>query len=401
MNIEASKAIKLVCKKHISLFVALIVCLILLPQISDAATATPTTVTMSWTATGDDGNVGTATTYDIRYSTSAITPANWDDATLATGEPNPQISGTTETFTVTDLTPSTLYYFAIKASDEVPNWSNLSNVLSISTLPEDNAPGRIAGLNITGSAPNSVSLAWTAPGDDDESGTATTYDIRYSTALITVSNWDAATQVTGEPSPQIAGSSESFTVTGLSENTQYYFAVMTADEVPNWSPLSNIVSTTTGSEQNAPDIIANLSTGTVTATSVVLSWTAPGDDGDVGTASEYDIRYSTSPITSGNWDAATQVTGESNPQSAGSTESFTVNGLTSGTQYYFAIRTADEVPNWADMSNVVNATTLDNIPPAAITTLAQIDIWNTPPLLFASIIYQEPPLLNQRENVAC
>ena len=78
----------------------------------------------------------------------------------------------------------------------------------------------------------------------------------------------------------------------------------------------------------------------VTSNSVTLTWTSPGDDGNSGTASEYDIRYSTSLITAANWDAATQATGEPSPQPAGSSETFTVDNLQSSTTYYFAVRAA-------------------------------------------------------------
>lgn len=106
------------------------------------------------------------------------------------------------------------------------------------------------------------------------------------------------------------------------------------------------------------------------ATSVTLTWTAPGDDGNTGTASQYDIRYHTAPITDLNWDACTQVLGEPSPQPAGSTEVFIVDGLNPSTTYYFAIKAADEVPNWSALSNVAQATTVDNVPPAAITNLS-------------------------------
>ncbi len=341
-----------------------------------AAEATPTSITISWTSPGDDGNSGTADEYDIRYATSAITGVNWDAATQATGEPSPQAAGQTESFTISGLDPSTQYYIAIKAADEVPNWSALSNVIAVSTLDEDTSPERITSFAISGSTNNSVSLAWTSPGDDDASGTASTYDIRYSTSLINAGNFNSATQVSGEPSPQIAGSSESFTVSGLDPSTQYYFAIKAADEVPNWSDLSNIVSTTTGAEQIAPSAIASFTVGTVTGTSVALSWTSPGDDNNTGTATTYDIRYSTSPINDGNFGSATQVSGEPSPQIAGSSESFTVTGLNSDTQYYFAIKTADEVPNWSGLSNVVTATTPDITPPASIMDLSWLEDYN-------------------------
>ena len=105
------------------------------------------------------------------------------------------------------------------------------------------------------------------------------------------------------------------------------------------------------------------------ATSITLNWTAPGDDSLTGTAAQYDIRYSTSLITAANFTSATQASGEPAPKAPGQAETFTVTGLTPGTTYYFAIKTADEAANWSGISNVVSAATTDNVPPAAIKTL--------------------------------
>lgn len=103
----------------------------------------------------------------------------------------------------------------------------------------------------------SVTLNWTAPGDDGSVGTAAQYDVRYSTSNITNANFASATQASGEPAPKVAGSAETFTLTNLAANTTYYFAIKTADEASNWSPLSNVISVTTGDE-TAPAAIADL-----------------------------------------------------------------------------------------------------------------------------------------------
>ena len=352
--------------------------------VTDLATGTVTTssVDLSWTAPGDDGATGTATTYDVRYSTSTITAGNWASATQATGEPSPQVAGSAETFTVTGLSESTTYFFAIKTSDEVPNESALSNVPSAATATT--APDAVTDLATGTVTTSSVDLSWTAPGDDGATGTATTYDVRYSTSTITAGNWASATQATGEPSPQVAGSAETFTVTGLSESTTYFFAIKTSDEVPNESMLSNVPSAATA-DGTAPDAVADLATGTVTTSSVDLSWTAPGDDGATGTATTYDVRYSTSTITAGNWASATQATGEPSPQVAGSAETFTVTGLSESTTYFFAIKTSDEVPNESTLSNVPSAATATTAPDAVAdlatgtVTTSSVDLsWTAP-----------------------
>ena len=43
----------------------------------------------------------------------------------------------------------------------------------------------------------------------------------------------------GEPLPLMAGTNQSFVVSGLSSSTTHYFAIKTADEVLNWSSISN------------------------------------------------------------------------------------------------------------------------------------------------------------------
>ena len=129
-----------------------------------------------------------------------------------------------------------------------------------------------------------------------------------------------------------------------------------AQEIPaEW--IGDSVTVTGAADTIPPAPITDLRAGNPTPISITLTWTAPGDDGNAGTASEYDIRYSTSMITEDNWDEAIQCYGEPTPQPAGSSETFTVAGLSPSTTYYFALKTADEVPNWSDLSNVPSETT--------------------------------------------
>jgi hypothetical protein len=236
------------------------------------------------------------------------------------------------------------------------------------------APSAVTDLAADGTTQTGLTLSWTAPGDDGSSGTATSYDVRYSTSPITSSNWANATPISGVPAPHASGTAESFTVTGLTGGVTYYFALKAGDEVPNWSSLSNVASGTTliPPDTTPPAAITNLAAGSATQTSVALTWTATGDDGASGTATGYDLRRSTEPITAGNWNGATPVPNLPAPRAAGTAESFTVTGLSAGTAYYFAIEAADEVPNWSGISNVVSATTqpsADTTPPARVIDL--------------------------------
>ena len=108
----------------------------------------------------------------------------------------------------------------------------------------------------------------------------------------------------------------------------------------------------------SPGLITDLSTSNPTSDSVLLSWTSPGDDAYTGTATQYDIRYSSEPITVSNWVSATPIIAEYNPLLAGSLQTHTVSNLNSGTIYYFAIKTADEIPNWSGLSNIATIETI-------------------------------------------
>ena len=112
-----------------------------------------------------------------------------------------------------------------------------------------------------------------------------------------------------------------------------------------------------------------------------LKWTAPGDDGAVGTATVYDMRYSTTRPDSSSqssmlawWNAANVIAGLPAPLVGGTKQSTVVapvGGFMLGPTYYFVLRTADEIPNWSGYSNVAwrSWPAPDVIPPAAVTDL--------------------------------
>ena len=121
--------------------------------------ATDTSIDMSWTAPGDNGNTGTAASYDLRYSTSPITSGNFSSATQVLGVPAPQVAGTVQSMSVSGLVASTTYYFAIKTSDAAGNVSSISNVPSLSTTatgtfgPNDTGKRLLGGAELSGFRP--------------------------------------------------------------------------------------------------------------------------------------------------------------------------------------------------------------------------------------------------------
>jgi hypothetical protein len=105
-----------------------------------------------------------------------------------------------------------------------------------------------------------------------------------------------------------------------------------------------------------PAVITDLTVTSWTAHSITLSWTAPGDDGTLGTAAAYDVRYATEPITYYTWNSARRATGEPTPQPAGSPETFTIEGLTEDETYHVAVSARDEAGNAPYFSYPVSVT---------------------------------------------
>ncbi|MCC6651067.1 MAG: S8 family serine peptidase, partial [Candidatus Eisenbacteria bacterium] len=163
--------------------------------------------------------------------------------------------------------------------------ARLNVFLSIAD-PDSIAPGAVSDLATATPGSTTMGLTWTATGDDGGTGRASRYDIRWSTSPIDDTNFAAATPVTG-PTPQTAGSAESFEVPGLAYSTLYYFALKAADEFGNTGPLSNLAS---GSTLGAPALSSSpgsltetLLTGATSSQTLQitnsgagrLDWTAP------------------------------------------------------------------------------------------------------------------------------
>ncbi|MEW6619557.1 MAG: fibronectin type III domain-containing protein [bacterium] len=343
-------------------------------------------IILNWTAPGADGSQGQASTYTIKWTTQGTNTLqnDFDNCASAPGIiPKPSFAGNRDHLvvigTVTDdrklpigsrtVQPETTYFFALKTMDRGGQLSNISNVFQKTTLDEI-APGTVTDLAIANVnlQNGSLMLVWTSPGDDGNitwtkdkgypNRTDDKYDIRYSTVPITEDTWVFATQV-GIPLPRKAGEPEVFIVQNLQlTKYEYYFALKTNDEQYNVSALSNVVST----DMISPATVTDLAVGSVTASTIELSWTNPGDNGTQGKASVYDVRYSLEKITEANWDNCFQAFGEPKPDAPNTRATFTVTGLGWNKTYFFALKTVDEAGNESGLSNVVSDTTKGDLP---------------------------------------
>jgi hypothetical protein len=331
-------------------------------------------VTLKWDAVGDDGNVGTATSYELRYFVDPFIPNcpfHWALGTpYTTGLPAPTVAGTHQQVTLTGLVPNLRYYFCMAAVDEVGNMGIPSNrATAIAT----------AGVPYGTGTYDDANPGWKYTGNWE---LVNNPDARYNTEHISSNTSDTAdffftgkqfvfTYITGPTCGLMDVYLDGLYLTTIDQNTFYpntfnytspilvagpHFLRLvhmtqinvTVDQLYIWSPVDG----------GPPDPITDLAAiPGVNDGEVILSWTTTGDDpGNVGKAKNYEVRYSSDPINNlVDWDYATLVGGVfPAPLPGGAVQTVTATGLTPGATYYFAVRSFDNA--WYDvLSNTVSS----------------------------------------------
>jgi hypothetical protein len=97
-------------------------------------------ILLTWTAPGDDGDEGRASTYAIRCAETEADLVSWADSqtTLLDLVPAPGAAGAAESLLVSTLSTDSTCCLAIRAADEASNWSELSSIAWFT--PENRAP---------------------------------------------------------------------------------------------------------------------------------------------------------------------------------------------------------------------------------------------------------------------
>jgi hypothetical protein len=350
------------------------------------ASKTNASVTLNWTAPGDDGTIGTAKSYDIRYAPFPIAAATFANATQVSGAPVPSTSGTLQSFTVSGLTAGSQYYFAISTRDEVPNTSQISNVIVTVTpggtstctsakllldetmVTDEEKYGTAQNLvNEQALAGDPVDMATGGPTQDWNPGwgkiPSNAYiDLKTPKKISAIFIKDVSSSgnlrvSVGYPGnwvelyTQDLNQSDHWRKKDVDITTRY----IRFTRLGNGSNVGEVVlygCMPPNADITAPATISNLSAGTITAKSAAINFTAPGDDGSTGTASAYDVRYSYDPITEANFAAAKTPKALYKPLSAGSAQTIVVENLISSKSYYIAIKTYDEFGNSSGIASI-------------------------------------------------
>ena len=296
--------------------------------LSDINSITETSLTLSWEPGDDDVTTQENIQYLIYRST---TPGEENFAS-----PGYTTASGATSFNVTGLNPAATYYFVVRAKDETGNID--SNVIEMSattlTPPDTTAPGFDGVSSVAAASSTALNLSWSAAEDNITTPSDIVYNIYMSTS--------SGGENLATPSATTGAGVTSYSVTGLSPDTTYYFIVRAKDEVGNIDSNSVERSGTTLSPPDTtdPDFGGLKSVTAVSATALNLSWNPAVDNVTASSKIVYNIYRA---VRSGeeNFAAPGYTT-------ASGATSYSVTGLSPGTTYYFIVRAKDEAGNIDD-----------------------------------------------------
>ena len=215
----------------------------------------------------------------------------------------------TTSYADTGLSPATTYSYTVAARDAAGNISPDSTSVSVTTasVADTTAPSTPTGLTGAAAGSTGANLSWSASTDNVG---VTGYIVRRNGVQV-------ATPAT-----------TTYADTGLSAATTYSYTVSARDAAGNISPNSASVSVTT--PPPPPSNSASLTWDSVTAP----------------TLSGYRVYFGTAPGT------YLQSLGQG--ISVGNVTAYTIAGLASGSQYYFAVTAFDTLGAESPYSNEVS-----------------------------------------------
>ena len=298
------------------------------------ATMTATTAILDWDAGDDDGG-SAITRYEYR-----INAGTW----TTTG-------GTDTEFTITGLARDTAYAFEVRAVNAIGN-SEPSSEVDTRTLETDVAAPTDFTVTVQS---EQATLQWTAP-TDTQGEQITGYDYRFTEGDTAGGEWTPT-----------GSTITAFAVTGLEKNTEYTFQIRASTTAGSGKLSVAITETTLSTAADAPTSL----TVEPSQTTAELEWVAPLDTGGVD-LTHYEYRIQTGTTAGGTW----RTTG-------GLTLSFTITGLTKGTQYTAQVRAVNSVGNSQSNPSITFRTQASqpSVPrtlTVATTQTTAVLRWNTP-----------------------
>jgi hypothetical protein len=296
--------------------------------------------TLGWTAVTDTGGSGLKN-YNVEVS---------NVSTFASGVTT--YNPTTNSQPVT-VTGDGTWYWRVRAVDNANNngtFSANSNFISDMTPPGQTTLSSPTDLAVLGSG--TVNLSWVAV--TDATSGIKNYELQTAVDSAFTTTLTATTHITAAATRTMADGA-------------WFWRVRAVDNANNNGTYSVARSFTVDTAR--PSAISNLTTSNLATSSVTLNWSAP--NANPGTAVSYEGRYATVTLTDANFaTTGTVISAMPVPAAAGTAQTVTVSGLTSGTTYYFAIRSSDQIgPSL--ISNVALGTT--TMPVSTMTFSVKVD----------------------------
>lgn len=282
---------------------------------------TGTDATISWTASAAGGSAGT-----ITYTLEVYTNAGY--TTPISG--SPFAVGTALTYTLSGLTPSTSYYYRVKASNGSCDSSYLTGTFQTNcTTPAAQPTSLVLSSVSSTSLSGSFSAASPAPSGYliIRSTSATAPVPVNGTTYAVGSNLGVGTYVV--QGSAVTSTAVTFTDTGLTTNTLYYYYIYSYNNSCNGAPYYLTGSPLTNNATTCPAAPTAAVNSGITGTGFTVSWTASIVGGaaaainytlEVYTNASYTTPISGSPFAMG--------TGVTNP----------ISGLSPATTYYYRIK---------------------------------------------------------------
>lgn len=303
-----------------------------------AGSPSATSVSLTWSAATDNSTLASALLYKVvqASTTSSInTVANADAATTVT-----DWTANITSASATGLTTSTAYAFAVLVKDEAGNKSLYTPISVTTGIPDSTAP--TVGGSFSG-APGSttIALAWNAATDNVTAAASLEYKVvtaSLTSSINTITLANSASTV-----QDWTANITSYSVTGLTQEVTYAYAVLVRDAAHNMALYTPISVTTILPESTPPTITAGSLSGGTSQTTATLVWTAGTDNSTPASFLQYKIvtgALTTDINTTTLADAATTVQNWTT-----NIATYTVTGLTAGTTYAYAVLVKDMSSN--------------------------------------------------------
>ncbi|MGD9641918.1 MAG: PQQ-binding-like beta-propeller repeat protein [Elusimicrobiales bacterium] len=294
--------------------------------------------------------------YELEYSTGGETPLWTRISSAATA--SPAAGAALSAWDVSGL-ENGLYTLRLRTLESSPSGYDGSAQVPVRLNAAPLPPSGLTAADVPADNGNAITLAWSASPSPGVSSYRVYRDEGYGPSLLATTaglSYIDSTAVTGTTFAYAVSAWDGWVESAQSAEAEAFSVNNSGDNVP-------------------PAAVADLAAEPGPAPgSASLTWTAPGNDGDVGEVSHYLLKFSTDPGQA--WAAFDSLPGSSSPAGgpAGITEDMEAGGLLGGVTYYFAIKAVDPVGNVAALSNVASAWgSLDYVPPAPPAALAVAD----------------------------